>query len=132
MAKKVRSTAPGDSRTCPHCRQTILQSAAICPICHRSLQFDAVKTRRRPRAPTFIPLHIQGMIHHPDSADPWEYTVVVEVQDNEGKSLSRNVTGVGVLQQGEARQFSVRVEVYVPKGGPELKQTGKRPRPSTP
>ena len=43
-----RVAAPGRTRTCPHCKATILESASVCPACHHHLRFDpkAIAERR--------------------------------------------------------------------------------------
>ena len=57
----------------------------------------------RPATPTFCPLHIEGTIRHPGSGEPWEYAVVVQVHDDQGKTISRHVMGDGpsLPQKGE-------------------------------
>jgi hypothetical protein len=56
------SSTVGRTRVCPHCKATILESAAICPQCKHHLQFGAAvyptrKADRLPRRST------QGAIH---------------------------------------------------------------------
>ena len=101
-------------RVCPHCSTTILKSATVCPACHRHLHFDALRTDQ-PTAPAFCPLHVEGTIRHPGNEAPWEYFLVLQVQDDEGKIISRHVASVGVLSPAEARTFTVRVEISVPQ-----------------
>ena len=36
----ARVGAPGATRSCPHCKATILESANVCPICRHHLRFD--------------------------------------------------------------------------------------------
>ena len=104
----TRLSVSGDSRICPHCKETILKSAMICPGCHHYLQFDAVRVRT---APSLCPLRIEGRVRYPDEDKPCEYSVVVEVQNDRGEVLSRRVMGVGTMRPREARTFSVRVEL---------------------
>ena len=106
----VRSL-PGETRICPHCRGTILESAMVCPLCHRHLRFDAV-TGRPQDLPTFCPFYVEGTIHNLNGGDPWEYSVVLEVRDDRGEVVSRHVAGVGAFGPGQGRTFSVRVEVF--------------------
>lgn len=103
----------GETRTCPHCQGTILESATACPLCHRHLRFEAVRTDH-PDPPTFCPLHIEGTIHQPDSGDSWEYSAVLEVRDDRGEVISRHVAAVGTLGPAQHRTFSFRVEVFTP------------------
>ena len=44
LMSSVRPGSPGATRECPHCRETILESAGVCPACRHYLRFDA---RRR-------------------------------------------------------------------------------------
>ncbi len=110
---EVRSPHPGETRICPHCQGTILESEVVCPLCNRHLRFEAVRTGRRDPL-TFCPLHIEGTVdhHHLDSGD----SVVVEVLDGRREVISRHVVGVGALGPAEARTFSLRVEVFAPEG----------------
>ena len=109
--KLARSTWPGETRICPHCKATILKSATACPACHRHLHFDAVRTAQPP-SPTFCPLYVQGTVRHSGSEEAWEYSVLLQVHDDQGKEISRHVVGVGALHAGEARTFTVRVEIF--------------------
>ena len=111
----ARTGAPGATRTCPHCKATILESATVCPACRKYLRFVAGAPQREPAAHS--PLTIEGTIRHPADGEPWEYCVVVTVRDDRSKDLARHVVGVGVLRPGEGRSFRVAVEVYAPRPG---------------
>ncbi len=104
----VSSSLPSEARICPHCKETILKSASVCPACHHYLQFDAVRTGV---SPSICPLRIEGTLRHPDRARPCEYSVVLEVCDEGGEVISRRVMKVGTIHAAEVRTFSVRVEV---------------------
>ena len=104
----------GESWNCPHCGERILRSALTCPACQRHLRLDAV-TAARPSRPTVSPLTVDGTIRHPGTEAAWEYSVLVEVHDNEGTMLARRVVGVGALRPGDTRKFTLRVEVSVPE-----------------
>lgn len=104
----------GEAWNCPHCGERILRSALACPACQRHLRFDAVSVARPPRA-TVSPLVVDGTIRHPGQEAPWEYSVLIEVQDERGEMVARRVVGVGALRPGEARTFTLRVEVLVPE-----------------
>ena len=56
----VRPGNPGATRACPHCRETILASAAMCPECRRFLRFDAAADA--PRVPALTPPRVEGSI----------------------------------------------------------------------
>ena len=81
----VRPGDPGATRACPHCRETILESASVCPACRHYLRFDAVTTASPP--PALTPLCIEGSIRHPGDGEPWEYTVVVSIRNDRGEGL---------------------------------------------
>lgn len=108
----VRQSAAGATRTCPHCRQTILESATVCPACKHHLRFDPTrKTSEAPRA-SFTPLRVDGTIAHPAEGDPWEYSVTITVRNERGEETTRHVASVGVVQPSERRSFTVNVEVF--------------------
>lgn len=110
----ARATLAGKTRTCPHCRETILDSAAICPACKHHLRFDpGAEERRRPDA---IPLSIEGTIRHPSTAQPLEYSVVVSIRNERGEEIARKVVGVGALGADEERTFALSVELFKVNG----------------
>jgi hypothetical protein len=51
-------------------------------------------------------------LEHPDAGAPWEYQLLMEVQDEAGKLLSRQTVGVGAVRQGQQRVFSLQVEMF--------------------
>jgi hypothetical protein len=67
-------------------------------------------------APAFSPLRVDGTIKHPDAGESWEYSVLVSIKNERGDEVARQVVGVGALQPGEARTFSVSVEMFTPGG----------------
>jgi uncharacterized protein YbaR (Trm112 family) len=107
---------PGATRKCPHCRETILESAMVCPACRHHLRYGA-STEGPSAAPALTPLLIEGNIRHPPDAEPWEYTVVVIIRDNLGVEIARKLIGVGAITANEQRSFTLSVEA-VPKGRP--------------
>lgn len=111
-------TTVGKSRSCPHCRATILQSATICPICQKSLRWDPHVGRHK--SPSFSALKVEGTIDHP-VADPWEYSVLLTIRNDRGEELSRQIVGVGALQPHEKRTFSLSVEVFMPAAADAVK-----------
>ena len=109
----VRSGAPGATRACPHCRQTILESSSICPACRHHLKF--VPGEQKERSPAaFSPLRVEGTIRHPDDGGPWEYSIVVSVLDDAGAEITRHIAGVGVMRSADQRSFTLAVEVFGP------------------
>ena len=111
----VRRTAAGATRTCPHCRTTILQSAAVCPACRKHLRFDPGAAAAQ-AVGSFTPLRVEGSIQHPDAGEAWEYAVVVSIRNARGEEISRHVAGVGAIEPGEERTFTCSVEVFTPDG----------------
>ena len=107
-------TTTGAAWNCPHCRERILRSAATCPACRRHLRVEAV-TGARPTRASVCPLSIDGRISHPINEPAWEYSILVEVQDDRGEMMARRVVEVGALSPGESRKFTLRVEVLVPE-----------------
>jgi len=111
----VRPAAAGRTRTCPHCRATILESAAVCPACRHHLRFGpSGKTGKA--AAGEVAFGVEGSFSHPPVGDPWEYSVVVVVRDGNGQELDRKVVGVGSLSPGEHRSVNLSVEVFKPQG----------------
>src|SRR5512145_1607997 len=87
----------GRTRSCPHCKATILESAAICPQCRHHLKFGAAAA---PRAEDsgFSALKVEGALRHSSSVGDWEYSVVLTIVNERGEVLSRQVVGVGALR----------------------------------
>jgi hypothetical protein len=109
----VRPGSPGATRECPHCRETILESAGVCPACRHYLRFDAGADVSRAPAPT--PLRIEGSIRHPADGEPWEYTVVVSIRNDRGDEIARKLIGVGAMNPNEQRTFTLSVEAVLTK-----------------
>jgi hypothetical protein len=106
----VRVASPGKTRVCPHCRSEILASATVCPACRHHLRHGQRAARAQA---TFSALSVSGTIRHPGD-EPWEYAVVVSIQNERGEEVTRQVVGVGALHASERRTFSVTVDVYTP------------------
>ncbi|MFI5311243.1 MAG: hypothetical protein ACHQQ3_08435 [Gemmatimonadales bacterium] len=109
----VRQGVPGTTRTCPHCRQTILESASICPACRHHLRFEPGVPERAPAS--FSPLRVEGTIEHPDVGEPWEYSVLLSIRNGSGVELTRHVASVGVMHPTDRRSFTIAVEVFKPR-----------------
>jgi hypothetical protein len=108
----VRQGAAGATRTCPHCRAVILESASVCPACQHHLRFDPGAAERA--VPSFLPLRVEGTIRHPSVGEPWEYSVMLSIRNDRGEEIARQVVGVGALQPSEQRTFTLAVEVFTP------------------
>lgn len=104
----VRTTAPGATRTCPHCRATVLDRAVRCPQCQKHLRFDPDAASRAPK--TVTPFRVEGTIQ-PPAGQTWEYAVLVVVKDDRGEEVARQLVNVGALAAGDTRTFALSVEV---------------------
>jgi hypothetical protein len=100
----------GATRTCPHCRTTILESAAVCPGCKHHLRFEPGAAARV--QPSVSPLRVEGTIRHPDTGEAWEYSVLLTIRNERGEEVARQVVGVGAIAPKEARTFTLAVEVF--------------------
>ncbi|MEO5800689.1 MAG: hypothetical protein ABIZ70_01320 [Gemmatimonadales bacterium] len=108
----ARPGAPGATRTCPHCRATILESAAVCPACKHHLRFDPQAAARSAAAAKESPFRVEGTITHPAGSAPVEYSVVISITNDRGEEIARQVVGVGALHALEKRTFTLAVEVF--------------------
>jgi hypothetical protein len=104
----IRSGSPGATRVCPHCKATVLETAAICPGCRHHLRFSADASLATVDA-GYTALSVDGNISHKVSTEPCEYFVVLDIRDERDQQLARQVIGVGVLQPGEQRRLNVSV-----------------------
>src|SRR5580658_7718834 len=103
---------PGKTRSCPHCKATILESATVCPGCQHHLRFDPAAQRMLPAA---TPLRVEGTIRHPPDGGTWEYSIVLAVRNERGEEITRQVVGVGALAPTDVRSFSLSVELFAPQ-----------------
>lgn len=107
------------TRTCPHCKATILASAVVCPGCKGHLRFD--KTGAVPA--TKAAWHIEGTLNAESSSEPTEYSILVTVRDERNEEIARHVVNVGALEGAEKRTFTVSIETSEPKpGGPSIRR----------
>ena len=79
-----RPGTAGATRSCPHCKTTILESASVCPACKHHLRFDEAAVTARRAAETIVPLRVQGTVKHPVEGAAWEYTVVLTIRNGRG------------------------------------------------
>ena len=110
----MRPGSPGATRSCPHCRETILESASVCPACRHHLRFGAV-TDETPQPPALTPLRIEGSIRHPGEGEPWEYTIVVSITNDRGEEIAHKLIAVGAMNLNEQRTFTLSVEAVEAK-----------------
>jgi hypothetical protein len=108
----VRPASPGKTRSCPHCKAVILESASVCPGCQHHLRFGGDSG---PKVEVRTALQVEGKIRHPPHEEPWEYCVVVVVRNERNEEVARHVINVGALANAEERIVSLAVEVMPPK-----------------
>ena len=111
-----RPVAPGKTRTCPHCKATILESLSICPGCLHHLRFDQEAAKRQVAATSA--LRVEGVIRHPPLEEPWEYFVVIAIRNDRGEEVARQVVSVGALQGTDKRTFTLTVDMMTPQAPP--------------
>lgn len=117
----IRPGSPGATRACPHCKETILESASVCPACKHHVRFAGVASGSGPGAaavesPAITALKIEGSIKQPADVSAWEYSVVVTIKNDQGKEIGRRLIGVGAMAPEELRTFTLSVEVVPSKG----------------
>jgi hypothetical protein len=110
-----RRATVGKTRSCPHCRATILESAAVCPACRHHLRFEN-RRGEEPRPASQVALKVSGEFARRAASGPGEYHVVVVIRDAGGAELARKVIGVGGLAPGEERKVELSVEIFDPPG----------------
>jgi hypothetical protein len=99
----------GATRTCPHCRETILESAVVCSACRHKLHFtDATSAAATPAS---VPLRVEGSFRNPGDNGAWEYSMVLTIRDERGEEIARKLVGVGAMRPDEQRTFTLSVEM---------------------
>src|SRR5215475_9930993 len=116
-----RPVSTGKTRTCPHCKATILESLSICPGCMHHLRFDSEAAKRQVAAAPA--LRVEGIIRHPPLEQPLEYFVIIAIRNDRGEEVTRQVVNVGALQAAEKRTFTLSVEVLPPQAPVAAKST---------
>ena len=111
-----RRATVGKTRSCPHCRATILESAAVCPACRHHLRFENRREEEAQQA-SEVALKVSGQFARKAASGPGEYHVVVVIRDAGGAELARKVIGVGGLAPGEERKVELTVEIFDPLTG---------------
>jgi hypothetical protein len=82
----------------------------VCPGCRHHLRFNAGATQTVTEE-GYCALDVDGTIRHKVATEPCEYCVVLDVRNERGEQIVRQVVGVGVLQAGEARRLHVSVDM---------------------
>ncbi|MGH8158085.1 MAG: hypothetical protein ACREPQ_08185 [Rhodanobacter sp.] len=113
------TTAPpgtaGATRTCPHCREIILESAAVCPACRHKLRFSEPTNAIAVSAST--PLRVEGSFRNPVDSGAWEYSMVLTIRNERGEEIARKLVGVGAMKPDEQRTFTLSVEMNLAGAG---------------
>ena len=104
----------GATRTCPHCRATILESAVVCPGCKHHLRFDK-DARVGAAAATKTAWQIEGTLDAERMDAASEYAILVVVRNERNEEVARQVVNVGALQGAERRTFTLSIEMSEPK-----------------
>ena len=103
-----RTGTPGATRQCPHCRETILESAVVCPACRHHVRFGQAA---RDVAEAVTTLKVEGSIRNPPDAGAREYSMVLTIRNEQGQEIARRIVGVGAMQPDEQRSFTLAVEM---------------------
>ena len=104
----VRAGQPGATRLCPHCKATVLESATVCPGCRHHLRFNGGKQLA---VEAYTSFSVDGTIAHRQRDESCEYCIVLQVTNERGEQILRQVVGVGALQAGEQRRLNVTVDM---------------------
>jgi hypothetical protein len=104
----------GATRTCPHCRATILESASVCPGCKHHLRFDQ-NVRPGGVPATRTAWQIEGTLDAERMDQATEYSILVVVRNERNEEVTRSVISVGALTGAERRTFSLSIETSDPK-----------------
>jgi len=117
MSAPPRPGEPGATRNCPHCREIILESAAVCPACQHHVRFEQPAAAPYDRAAlaraklATTPLRVEGSIRNPADGGAHEYSMVLTIRNERGEEIVRRLVGVGALQPDEQRTFTLSVEM---------------------
>lgn len=108
------ATQAGATRTCPHCRATILESAVVCPGCKHHLRFD------KNVAPGGLPAtktawRIEGTLDAERMDAATEFSILVVVRNERNEEVARQIVNVGALQGVERRTFTLSIETSEPR-----------------
>jgi hypothetical protein len=94
------------TRVCPHCKATILASAAVCPGCKGHLRFD-----NKDGGPvTKAAWQVEGTLEPAGRDTTTEYSIVISVRNERNEEVARQLVNVGALQGAERRTFTLSVE----------------------
>ena len=106
----MNAPRPRVTRICPHCKATILASAAVCPSCRHHLRFDPAAAAARSQH-AISALRVEGTVRQPTDTEAWEYSMVLSIRNERGEEIDRKMIGVGALFADEQRTFTLQVEM---------------------
>lgn len=132
----ARAGTPGATRVCPHCKAVVLETAAVCPGCRHHLRFNASDAQFA-GAEAYCAFNIEGTIAHKQAGEHCEYCIVLDIRNERGEQIMRQVVGVGALHPGELRRLNLAVEMLpvratVPKSEPAAATRDPRRSPAPP
>src|SRR5579872_5787620 len=105
----ARAGTPGATRVCPHCKAVVLESAAVCPGCRHHLRFSSADAQVATEG--YCAFNIEGTIAHKPVGEHCEYCIVLDIRNERGEQIMRQVVGVGALHPGELRRLNLVVEM---------------------
>ena len=108
----ARPVIQGVTRTCPHCKALILESAAVCPGCKHHLRYGSDAGRSAPLRSAWS---VEGTLAPPSPTEMSEYCIVIVVRNERNEEVARQVVNVGALQGTDRRAFTLSVEVSPPQ-----------------
>jgi Zn finger protein HypA/HybF involved in hydrogenase expression len=119
------ATHAGATRTCPHCRATILESAVVCPGCKHHLRFDK-DARPGGAAATRTAWQVEGTLDAERMDASTEFTILVVVRNERNEEVARQIVNVGALQGVERRTFTLSIETSEPRPASPLSALRRR------
>jgi|SRR5690606_38488598 hypothetical protein len=119
------ATHAGATRTCPHCRATILESAIVCPGCRGHLRFDK-GARPGGVAATRTVWQVEGTLDAQRMDSATEFTILVVVRNERNEEVARQIVNVGALQGVERRTFTLSIETAESKSSSPLSPLRRR------
>jgi hypothetical protein len=111
-----------------------LETAAVCPGCRHHLRFNATDVSA---AEAYCAFNIEGTIAHKQTSEHCEYCIVLDIRNERGEQVMRQVVGVGALHPGELRRLNLAVEMLpiraavAPKNEQPNTRDPRRPVPAT-
>lgn len=105
----ARAGTPGATRVCPHCKAIVLETATVCPGCRHHLRFSSSDALAP--AEGYSAFNIEGTIAHKHPGEHCEYCIVLDIRNERGEQVIRQVVGVGALHPGELRRLNLAVEM---------------------